>query len=56
MTIPNKDNEVGFVAEQYPGVGSPPEATYLEGLLIGHRCCCVVRRVSSILYPLMYIA
>ena len=36
--MPNKDNEVGFTKEQYPGVGLPmPEATYSEELLIGYR-------------------
>lgn len=37
VTMPNKDNEVAFTAEQYPGVGTPPEATYSEELLIGYR-------------------
>lgn len=37
VTMPNKDNEVGFSEAEYPGVGHPPEATYLEGLLIGYR-------------------
>ena len=37
VTMPNKDNEVGFSAAQMPGVGQPPEATYLEQLLIGYR-------------------
>lgn len=38
VTIPNKDNEVGFTPEQYPGVGSPmPDAIYSEELLIGYR-------------------
>lgn len=41
VTMPNKDNEVGFSKAQYPGVGEPPEATYLEGLLIGYRCVSV---------------
>jgi len=38
VTMPNKDNEVGFTAEQYPGTGSPmPDAIYSEELLIGYR-------------------
>ena len=37
VTIPTKDNEVGFTPEQYPGVGTPREAVYSEGLLIGYR-------------------
>jgi beta-glucosidase len=37
VTMPNKDNEVAFTVEQYPGVGTPPEATYSEELLIGYR-------------------
>jgi len=37
VTMPNKDNEVGFTEVQYPGVGQPPEARYLEELLIGYR-------------------
>lgn len=37
VTMPNKDNEVGFSAEQYPGVGRVPEAYYSEELLIGYR-------------------
>jgi len=37
VTMPNKDNEVGFSRSQYPGVGFPPEATYSEELLIGYR-------------------
>jgi len=38
VTMPNKDNEVGFSKAEYPGVGDPPQAEYLEGLLIGYRC------------------
>jgi beta-glucosidase len=37
VTMPNKDNEVLFTSEQYPGIGSPPDATYTEELLIGYR-------------------
>jgi beta-glucosidase len=37
VTMPNKDNEVGFTTAQFPGVGQPPEAEYLEGLTIGYR-------------------
>lgn len=37
VTMPNKDNEVQFTAEEYPGVGHPPEAEYHEQLLIGYR-------------------
>ncbi|RYH32258.1 glycosyl hydrolase [archaeon] len=38
VTMPNKDNEIGFTPEQYPGVGMPmPEAAYSEELLIGYR-------------------
>ena len=38
VTMPNKDNEVGFTQEQYPGVGSPhPQAIYSEGLFVGYR-------------------
>jgi beta-glucosidase len=37
VTMPNKDNEVGFSDIQYPGVGIPPKAKYIEELLIGYR-------------------
>ena len=38
VTLPNKDNEVGFTESQYPGVGFPhPQATYSEGLFVGYR-------------------
>jgi beta-glucosidase len=37
ITMPNKENEIGFTPEMYPGVGTPPEATYTEGLLVGYR-------------------
>ena len=37
ITIPNIDNEIEFTKDQYPGVGSPPVATYSEELLIGYR-------------------
>jgi beta-glucosidase len=37
VTMPNKDNEVLLTSEQYPGIGSPPDATYTEELLIGYR-------------------
>jgi beta-glucosidase len=37
LTLPNKENEVGFTERQYPGVGFPPEAFYTEELLIGYR-------------------
>ena len=37
ITLPNKNNEMEFTKEQYPGVGNPPVATYAEGLLIGYR-------------------
>jgi beta-glucosidase len=38
VTMPNKDNEVAFTREQYPGVGFPhPIATYSEGLFVGYR-------------------
>jgi len=37
VTIPNKENEIQFTEEQYPGVGTPPEAAYTEELLIGYR-------------------
>jgi beta-glucosidase len=37
VTMPNKDNEVGFSKAEYPGVGVPPKAEYLEELLIGYR-------------------
>jgi beta-glucosidase len=37
VSMPNKENEVGFTPEQYPGVGNPPEASYSEELLIGYR-------------------
>jgi len=35
VTFPNKDNEVGFTAEQYPGVNG--HANYSEKLEIGYR-------------------
>eukprot|EP01038_Epipyxis_sp_PR26KG_P005963 gene5963-8217_t len=36
--MPNKENEIGFTPEQYPGIGKYfPEATYSEELLIGYR-------------------
>lgn len=37
VTIPHKDNEVSFTEAQYPGVGTPPEAAYSEGLQVGYR-------------------
>lgn len=37
VTFPNKDNEVGFTPEQYPGTGLPREAVYSEELLVGYR-------------------
>ena len=37
ITMPNIDNEMEFTPGQYPGVGSPPVATYTEGLLVGYR-------------------
>lgn len=37
LTMPNKDNEIEFTKEQFPGVGSPPIANYSEGLLVGYR-------------------
>ncbi len=37
ITMPNKENEVAFTEEMYPGVGRPPEASYSEGLLVGYR-------------------
>lgn len=37
ITLPNKENEVGFTPYQYPGVGFPPKAHYSEELLIGYR-------------------
>jgi len=37
VTFPNKDNEVGFSREQYPGTGLPREAIYSEALLVGYR-------------------
>lgn len=37
VTLPNKENEVGFSKRQYPGIGFPPEAYYTEELLIGYR-------------------
>lgn len=37
VTIPNMDNEIGFSREQYPGKGFPPEADYIEELLVGYR-------------------
>lgn len=39
LTMPNRDNEVGFTQEQYPGVPKirPADATYSEKLLIGYR-------------------
>jgi len=37
VTMPNKENEVGFTPDQFPGTGSPPEASYVEELLIGYR-------------------
>lgn len=37
ITMPNKDNEVGFTRSEFPGTGMPPEANYDEALLIGYR-------------------
>jgi len=37
VTLPNKENEVGFSQAQYPGVGFPPEASYTEELHVGYR-------------------
>jgi beta-glucosidase len=37
ITIPNKDNEIAFTPEQYPGTGTPPQASYSEQLYIGYR-------------------
>lgn len=37
VTMPNKDNEIAFTDAQFPGVGSPPDATYSEELLVGYR-------------------
>lgn len=37
ITIPNKDNEINFTNEQYPGTGYPRDAIYSEELLIGYR-------------------
>lgn len=38
VTMPNKENEVGFSKLQYPGVGKIyPEAYYIEELLVGYR-------------------
>ena len=35
MTMPNKENEVGFTDEQYPGIDK--KAVYTEGLLVDYR-------------------
>jgi beta-glucosidase len=37
ITMPNKENEIGFSKSQYPGIGVPPKAHYTEELLIGYR-------------------
>lgn len=37
VTMPNKDNEIAFTKEEFPGTGFPPEAAYNEQLLIGYR-------------------
>lgn len=37
VTMPNKDNEIAFTKDEYPGSGFPPEAAYDEQLLIGYR-------------------
>lgn len=37
ITMPNKENEIGFTKKQFPGVGIPPVAEYSEELLIGYR-------------------
>ena len=45
VTFPNRDNEVGFTPEQFPGVPPCPKgvkactqrAHYTEGLLVGYR-------------------
>lgn len=37
VTMPNKDNEVGFTPSEYPGTGMLPDAYYNENLLIGYR-------------------
>jgi beta-glucosidase len=37
VTFPNKDNEIEFTKEEYPGTGFPPNAKYNEELLIGYK-------------------
>ncbi len=39
VTFPNKDNEVDFTPQQYPGIPvfDPKNVNYTEGLLIGYR-------------------
>ena len=41
ITMPNKENEVGFSKAQFPGVRTPenplPNAFYVEGLQVGYR-------------------
>ena len=42
ITLPNKDNEVGFTPKQFPGVNASKSDGYLtsnysEGLLVGYR-------------------
>ena len=39
LTMPNKENEVEFSQEAYPGVPAddPKNSTYEEGLLVGYR-------------------
>lgn len=35
LTMPNKDNEIGFTQRQYPGADNGEEAYYDEKLLVG---------------------
>lgn len=37
LTMPNKDNEVGFTEAQYPGLDNAAQATYYERLEVGYR-------------------
>ena len=54
VTMPNKDNEVEFTKDQFPGVGSPPVANYSEGLLVGYRFDCILLHSIPLPSPFLH--